>query len=41
LDLTCDDEPAINHRMARPVAPDDLDRIAGMIDDTASALECC
>jgi hypothetical protein len=30
---------ALKNRMARPVTPDDLERIAGMIDDTASALE--
>jgi hypothetical protein len=35
----CDDERANNHRMARPVAPDDPDRIAAMIDDTASGIE--
>lgn len=30
---------ALKNRMARPVTPDDLDRIVGMIDDTASAIE--
>jgi DNA-binding PadR family transcriptional regulator len=30
---------ALKNRMARPVTPEDLDRIVGMIDDTASAIE--
>jgi hypothetical protein len=30
---------ALKNRMARPVTPDDLERIAGMIDDTASGIE--
>ncbi len=30
---------ALKNRMARPVTPEDVDRIVGMIDDTASAIE--
>ncbi|WP_293901762.1 PadR family transcriptional regulator [Phenylobacterium sp.] len=30
---------ALKNRMSRPVTPEDLDRIVGMIDDTASAIE--
>lgn len=30
---------ALKNRMGRPVTPDDIDRIVGMIDDTASAIE--
>lgn len=30
---------ALKNRMARPVTPEDVDHIVGMIDDTASAIE--
>ena len=30
---------ALKNRMSRPVTPEDIDRIVGMIDDTASAIE--
>lgn len=30
---------SIKNRMSRPVSPEDLDRIVGMIDDTAAAIE--
>lgn len=30
---------ALKNRMSRPVTPQDIDRIVGMIDDTASAIE--
>lgn len=30
---------ALRTRMSRPVTPEDLDRIVGMIDDTASAID--
>ena len=30
---------ALKNRMGRPVTPEDVDRIVGMIDDTASAIE--
>ena len=30
---------AVKNRMGRPVTPEDIDRIVGMIDDTASAIE--
>ena len=30
---------ALKNRMSRPVTPEDVDRIVGMIDDTASAIE--
>jgi DNA-binding PadR family transcriptional regulator len=30
---------ALRNRMSRPVSPDELDRIVGMIDDTAAAIE--
>ena len=30
---------ALKNSMARPVTPEDVDRIVGMIDDTASAIE--
>ena len=30
---------ALKNRMSRPVTPEDLDRIVGMIDDTAAAIE--
>lgn len=30
---------ALRNRMSRPVTPEDLDRIVGMLDDTASAIE--
>jgi hypothetical protein len=30
---------ALKNRMSRPVSPEQLDRIVGMIDDTAAAIE--
>jgi hypothetical protein len=30
---------AVKNRMSRPMTPEQLDRIVGMIDDTAAAIE--